>query len=374
VGGLALAHGLLASGHGVRVLEKAPNLRSGGAAMTIFSNGTAALSGLGITLDGCGAAISAMCFYSASGKPLFRVRLDSLQRLTGFPVIAISRDRLISRLARGLPEDIFVLDAAVRDVRLVSSGVSVSDSAGANHVADVLVGADGYNSAVRRAILGPSPAAGTGWASRQGLAAILPEVAAGTEGRYFVGDAGFVGLMPAGDGLLQWWIDTPYDPAGPAQESPAAWLRARFAHYADPVPQLLDHITDADIGLYPHVRHSVPAMWGTGPTTLVGDAAHAFPPSQAQGANQALEDAWLLSRALHDCRAAAELPGLLRRYEDLRVPRVRRVSRLAGSETTNKPPTFLKTAIARVLPGPVVGRAYTMLIRRWSSVLGGDQP
>ena len=51
IGGLALANGLAADGHAVRVLEghRAPRRRR---AVTIFSKGMAAAAGLGIALDG----------------------------------------------------------------------------------------------------------------------------------------------------------------------------------------------------------------------------------------------------------------------------------------------------------------------------------
>jgi FAD-dependent urate hydroxylase len=120
---------------------------------------------------------------------------------------------------------------------------------------------------------------------------VLPELVGGSTGVCVVGDAGPVGLLPAGEGLPQWWFDVEGPRPDPATTSVAGWLREKFS----------------------------------GPVTLLGDAAHAFPPSQAQGANQALEDAWALRRALsgdNDDPAAT-----LRRYERERVPRVRRVTR-----------------------------------------------
>jgi FAD-dependent urate hydroxylase len=80
--------------------------------------------------------------------------------------------------------------------------------------------------------------------------------------------------------------------------SPVPWRRERFAGYPACVEQLLAGVAAADVALFPHATHRVLGQWGRGRSTLLGDAAHAFPPSQAQGANQALEDAWLLRHAL----------------------------------------------------------------------------
>jgi FAD-dependent urate hydroxylase len=102
---------------------------------------------------------------------------------------------------------------------------------------------------------------------------------------------------------------------------------------------------------------------------LLGDAAHAFPPSQAQGANQALDDAWLLRRAL---ASGGEVTGALRRYEAVRSRRVRRISRLAASEVTNRPPNALARLAGRIAPAGLSAWAQLAVIRRCSSVLNDD--
>jgi FAD-dependent urate hydroxylase len=231
----------------------------------------------------------------------------------------------------------------------------------------VAVGADGYRSAVRRSVLGDGAAKRNGWTSWQGLTVSLPTFAGGTYARCVVGPAGLCGLMPAGGGLLQWWFDV----AEPAPDDRAVidWLRARFAGYVEPVGELLAGLTAADVHEYPHVLHRVPSQWGTGPTTLLGDAAHAFPPSQAQGANQALEDAWLLRRALSQPR---DRVAALRRYEYARSRRVRRIARLAASEVTNRLPTATARLAGRLLPPAVMGHLQLAVIRRCSSVLNDE--
>jgi FAD-dependent urate hydroxylase len=118
------------------------------------------------------------------------------------------------------------------------------------------------------------------------------------------------------------------------------------------------------------VLHDIPDAWGSGATTLLGDAAHVFPPSQAQGANQALEDAWLLRRALSEERDAV---ARLRSYERLRAVRARRVAKMAASESTNRPPGALTRFAVRLIPASMTARAYTSLIRRFSSVLADER-
>jgi FAD-dependent urate hydroxylase len=368
VGGLALANGLVTDGHRVRVFERAAGPRTDGAAVTIFSNGAAAAAGLGVPLGDLGGRVETLEFSTSDGRPFGVTDLRLMHRRTGFGVATVPRADILRRFAGPLKPDTISYGCAVADVQTGTGAVVVTDTGGGRHRAEVVVGADGYRSAVRQAVLDDTPAALNGWVSWQGLTIALPEISGGTHARCIVGPAGLCGLMPAGGGLLQWWFDVPG--AAPADRPVVEWLRARFAGYAEPVGTLLAGLTEADAQEFPHVLHQVPAQWGDGPTTLLGDAAHAFPPSQAQGANQALEDAWLLRRALG--RAGDPVPAL-RRYERVRTRRVRRISRLAASEVTNRPPSALGRFAGRLAGPRIAGRVYLTVIRRCSSVLNDEQ-
>ncbi|MEV6848168.1 NAD(P)/FAD-dependent oxidoreductase [Actinoplanes sp. NPDC051411] len=368
VGGLALANGLVADGHHVRVLERADAPRTDGAAVTIFSNGAAAAAGLGVSLDDLGGAIDTLGFFDAGGHAFAHADLTLLRRWTGYRVATIPRATLLQRLAAGLPADAVDYGRQVRTVETAGSGAAVVTADGVREEAALVVGADGVRSAVRRALLGSADPSYNGWVSWQGLTATMPELAAGAYARCIVGDAGLCGLMPAGGGLVQWWFDV--DGPAPAGRPVIGWLRERFRSYADPVRKLLDVLTEADVHAFRHAVHPIPDRWGTDGATLLGDAAHAFPPSQAQGANQALEDAWMLRRALS---SASTVSDALRGYERVRARRVRRISSLAASEITNRPPAPAARLAGRLMGPSLFTRLQLMTIRRCSSVLNGDR-
>ena len=116
-------------------------------------------------------------------------------------------------------------------------------------------------------------------------------------------------------------------------------LRERFGDWAPPVREVLAAVTDDETGFFPHYRHRVPRTWGSGRITVIGDAAHSMPPTRAQGANQALEDAWALAAALSNAADAERRhrhSGALRAFERARSRKASVVSRQAGSEDYNR--------------------------------------
>ena len=369
VGGLAVAQGLLDQGHEVHVFEHADALRNGGAAVTIWSNGTAALKELGVSLDGVGRELHSLRSMTDSGRLLWEADLDEVTELLGSPTVEIPRRTLLSLFADLLPVDAFHFGRRCVDVREYPRHVEVEFADGTRETGDLVIGADGQRSVVRQKVLGGEPARLTGWASWQGLTRSDLPVAQGTRTLNIAGRYGHCGLIPAGNGLLHWWFDTPWRVGDP--ELSVANLREVFAGWPEPVEAVLASITDDDLGFFPHIRHQVPRVWGGRRSTLLGDAAHAMPPAVAQAANQTLEDAWMLTQSLAGVTDSVALTARLRSYERERRPRVAKVSRTAALTSLQR-----STPLQRLgkFPRWVATRSQVMSLRSGSNVLNGLAP
>ncbi len=362
IGGLAAARALSADGHDVMVFEKAPGLRKQGAAVTLWSNGTGILAELKVSLDGFGAPIDVLEQRDYRGRLLLSVDVSRAAAHYGHPHVCLPRWRLLERLAEGLPAGLISYGRPCTGVTWDNGVVGVGFADGSCAEGDLLIGADGRNSVVRDALRDSDPATPTGWATWQGVTPVPAEITYSRRGVMFTGPAGLCGLMPAGEGLLQWWFDQRWKPDEPVPESPVATLRERFGSWAAPVREVLAAVTDDDAGFFPHLRHRVPRVWGAGPTTLVGDAAHSMPPTRAQGANQALEDAWALAVAL---RRGGDVADALRSYERVRAPKASFVARSSGKEDISN----YRPWLMRLTPGWLVSRYYTQWLRQVSNYL-----
>ena len=361
IGGLAAARALGADGHQVTVFEQATGLRHTGAAVTLWSNGTGILRELGVPLDGVGAPIDALESRDHRGRLLVSVDVAQAAARYGHPHICLPRARLLERLAAGLPAGLLVFGQACTGVEQDGAQVCARFADGATASGDLLIAADGRGSVVRDQLWGGDPSRLTGWGTWQGVTPIPIGITSSRRSVLFTGRAGTCGLMPAGEGLLQWWFDQKWTPATPP--APALpTLRERFGGWAAPVPDVLAAVTDADTGFFPHYRHTVPRTWGTGRITVIGDAAHSMPPTRAQGANQALEDAWAMAGAL---RAATDVPAALRAFERARSPKASLVARQAGREDYNRYGTLL----ARLTPASLASRYYTRWLGQISNYL-----
>ncbi|WP_149262578.1 NAD(P)/FAD-dependent oxidoreductase [Actinomadura sp. K4S16] len=333
VGGLAVARVLLAAGHEVRVHEQAPGPRTGGKAVLIWSNGNAVLDDLGITLEGVGNRIDRIDALTSSGRLRTGQDIAHAAARYGFETKAIARRDLLGRLAGGLPGDLVRYGMTCTGLTQHGDRVTATFDDGTADTGDLLIGADGHHSAVRRHLWGESGIRAATFGTWQGLSPIGIEITGTHRHLMITGKEGACGLMPAGGGLLQWWFDMRWTPGEPRPASPLDELRRRFGHWASPVPEVLAAATDDDIEFFGHHWNKVRKVWGEGRVTLVGDAAHTMPPTLGQGANQTLEDAWVLGRELDgkDGDPAARL----RAYERARYPQISLVSRMARRNPAN---------------------------------------
>ncbi|WP_228046492.1 FAD-dependent oxidoreductase [Saccharopolyspora montiporae] len=369
VGGLAVANGLLDSGHDVEVFEHAQQLRTTGAGITVWSNGTAALQQLGVDITEVGRQLDSLRAMTDTGRLLWEADLSEVTERLGSPTVQIPRRALIARMAQALPEGVLHFGKRCTRVTEHADHVSVEFADGTSADADLLIGADGQRSTVRSMLLDPEPAKPTGWASWQGLTSSALPVAAGHQTINIAGRNAHCGLIPTGEGLLHWWFDMPWKDGDSALS--VADLRRIFRGWPEPVEALLASVTDDDLGFFPHVRHRVPHVWGGPRSTLLGDAVHAMPPAVAQAANQTFEDAWMLTNCLADVPAGSAPTAALRAYEQERRPRVMKVSRTAAFTSAQR-----STPLQRLgrFPKWIATRSQVVSLRSGSNVLRGLAP
>ena len=325
IGGLAVARGMERVGHECAVYEQAEALRVSGAAVTLWPNGIAALSRLGVSVDGLGRRMDRLEIRSAQGRRISVIDGTRLARRFGVPAIVVPRRQLIEHLAEGLSPNTVHFGQGCVGVRQDGAGAILEVDNGELVAGDLVVAADGHRSAVRTSLLGGGPAEPTGWAEWQGLSRFADQFTDGYSSLSLVDKDGACALMPAGEGLLQWWFAVRWAPDTPRPPSVVSMLRDRFGSWISPVPELLETLSDDGINFWPYVRHRVPKSLATGRVVLVGDAAHAMPPTFGQGANQTLEDAAVLTAQIRNESVASAVRG----YDRARRHRAAAVSRLA---------------------------------------------
>ncbi|MFD8060690.1 FAD-dependent monooxygenase [Streptomyces cyaneofuscatus] len=324
IGGLTAAVALRAAGLDVEVYERAGELRAAGSGLSVMSNAIAALDslGLGIDLAKRGSVLESYHVRTARGRLIREFPFPEIIGRLGTPSVLITRSDLQQALldaASGIP--ITLGAQAVAFESEADGGVRVRFADGTEARGDVLIGADGFNSVVRRQLTGPEESMDSGYICWLAVVPFShPHFAPGSVTHYW-GSGSRFGLVDMGGGRLYWWGTKNM----PTEESHdwkggKADVQGAYAGWADVVQEAVRVTPEEDILAVPSRDRVFLERWGEGPVTLLGDAAHPMLTSLGQGSCMAIEDAVVLGRRL---AGATDLPAALRRYEDDRRERTR---------------------------------------------------
>jgi salicylate hydroxylase len=345
IGGLTLAIALRQRGAAAEVFEQAPELTEIGAAVGLSANATRELRRLGI-LDAI-AAVSTepteliyrdwrysrriaayplrhdLAYQKRFGAPLYSLHRADLQRILG-GALGGARLHLGHRLVN-LVDDADAIGLEFADGRFAK--------------ADLVIGADGVRSVVRRFVTGGEDAVYSGTSAFRGIVPVdrLPSLSDPQALQVWMGPNAHIVHYPiGGEGDTVNFVAF--------VEGPAVWphadkwlsevepgeAAAAFEGWHPAVTEMVgavEHRVRWGVFMLPPLLH-----WSRGRVVLLGDAAHAMLPHHGQGAGTSIEDAITLAELLAGA-SRGQLEAVVGRYEALRRARTRKIQR--SSRVTN---------------------------------------
>jgi len=214
IGGLAAAVALRRIGWQATVLERAPEFGEVGAGLTLLANGMRALGSLGLAeaIRAAGTVDASGGTRTASGRWISHVDGSEMARRLGTTAMGIHRATLHRILRDALPAESLIRATEVVGVNPATGTVSWRRSGQTGSTtADLVVGADGINSAIREAVW-----PGAARPVYQGSTAWRAVTADRWTGELVVaiswGPGAEFGMVPLGDGRVYWYgaVNAPY--------------------------------------------------------------------------------------------------------------------------------------------------------------------
>ncbi|MBW6434535.1 FAD-dependent monooxygenase [Actinoplanes hulinensis] len=194
---------------------------------------------------------------------------------------------------------------------------------GAKQRYDLVIGADGLRSWTRRQMgidVEPQPVGMGIWRTFTKRPASVTRT-----DLYYGGPAYIAGYCPTGpDSIYAYLVEDVQDRFSLSPEEALATMRELAGAYHGPWDEIRETLTDpAGVNYTAFESHVIDGPWHRGNVVLIGDAAHSCPPTLAQGAAQALEDAAVLAELL--LREDALTDGLWQEFTGRRLGRAKTV-------------------------------------------------
>ena len=356
VAGPTLAFWLARSGFRPTVVERSEGQRSSGNPVDVRGEAMDVADRMGVLprLREAATSVSCLAFVTASGRRVGRIAVGKPNGAE----LEVPRADLAAVMYDAAREQAeFLFGDSITALRQDASGVDVTFDKGAPRRFDLVVGADGLRSQVRRLAFGPA----FGYVRHLGMYVATLQLG------YQAADPGAVLMynLPGrsvsvhpvnGNAMAAFIFRSPAIP-GLDNRDTAACKRIVLEAYRDggwELPRLLDRVSAADDLYFDSVSRVRLPVWSRGRVALLGDAASCMS-LFGNGSSLAISGAATLARTL--CATPDEYTAAFRAYEDEHRVRVRPTQRgrlIAGALLV---PATRAGITARDLAVRVVGRS-----------------
>ncbi|KAJ5698051.1 hypothetical protein N7462_000056 [Penicillium macrosclerotiorum] len=363
IAGLSAAIALGKQGHHVvyhcaQILERSSFLRETGAAIHLPPNCTALLKWMGVDPEEFGGTImNEIHRYSHAGELKYKKDFAGVRETWQAEWYLVHRVDLHNNLKlHALKTATLHTGCKITDVDINTSRPSVTLEDGRIFDADLLLGADGLHSQIRRSVAPGAP--GPYAVGKSCYRWLLPtdKLRKHETSRGFVEDPGiFMEWATEGARLVAYPCSDnkvfnlcAFLPSKEAESSASqvdGWQtvgdqNAVVQGFADFHPGVQQIVQDADQNLRVWDLYDMEMLptWTVGQTALIGDAAHPFQPYMGQGGAMAIEDAVGIATLLPYGSKASDIPSRLELYQSSRRPRVEMIlnfTRLNGRDDSD---------------------------------------
>jgi 2-polyprenyl-6-methoxyphenol hydroxylase-like FAD-dependent oxidoreductase len=373
IGGLSAGIALRQAGWDIRIVERARSPRELGFGLGLAPNAVAALRELGVA-----DVVLARSFAPARAEirrldGVVLKRAELAPGALGGPFVIALRPALHGALLDAVGLDAIALHTEVTGFSTTGSRVTLQTAGGGDMRGDLLVGADGVHSIIRR-ILHPSegPPRSSGIVAVRGAVHGALRHLGDLSALYYLGPGIESAIVRASDTGIYWFLSMAQVLVPAGLRHPAA-IVAHMAARFDPTWRAVTSATD-ELRYDELVDRDPLPFWGRGAVTLLGDAAHPLLPHTGQGAAQAMVDAVALGKAL---RGGADVEHALVSYEAERrtktatlVAQGRRTARVMKAR--NAAVCYLREAVLRMIPPASMVKLLVAINRRAGTDVTGS--
>jgi 2-polyprenyl-6-methoxyphenol hydroxylase-like FAD-dependent oxidoreductase len=368
IGGLSAGIALRRAGWEIRIFEREASPRELGFGLGLAPNAIAALAELGVAdvvlARGFAPTLARGEVRRMDGTVVKSIEFPTRDVLGGPMTIAL-RPALHGALLEAVGMEAIALNAEASGFTTNGHRVTLHLANGDHVDGDALVGADGANSSVRRTLHPTEPPPRS-----SGIVAVRGAVHGAIHhlgdlgGIYYLGPGVESAIVRASDTGIYWFLSLARELVPPGMHDPVAVL-AHLSPRFDATFRAITSVTD-DLRFDELVDRDPISTWGTGPVTLLGDAAHPMLPHTGQGAAQAIVDGVTIGAMLG---REEDVERALRAYERERqaktaalVGQGRRTARLM--RMTNPFGCFIRELVVRLIPVTPMVKIFVRINRR----------
>jgi len=334
VAGLTLALALKRAGFHCSIYEKhrltdEGSFQKRASGFTLWSYAIARLIEWGVDLRDAGIELEQTEIRNQNGELIALMPVGDASRKFGAPSYEIRRGDLLAAILAELPPETLKTDYMCSGIREHADYVELQFASGKRVQADLVIGADGIHSAVRKQVAGDVALRYSGYSGASGVTRCThPDLPPQTHVDVW-GRGGKAGMADVGDGNIRWYLTWKGNAESPKSLEE---ILARLEKWYAPVHAVVSTTPKEEIIQNSYYDIAPLREWVRGNLVLLGDAAHATTPFAAMGANMAIEDAWELATAFAETRSVREALQIFENSRKKRMEEIvrhgRRMSRL----------------------------------------------